>query len=83
MQRMNGCRNYRKEQPWKIFIISMWKEVRLQNQYSNLILNLDHIALIIELLGCIPKHVALSGKCSKNYFERKGELKHIKKLKPW
>lgn len=43
----------------------------------------DHIALIIELLGRIPRHVALSGKYSKNYFTRKGELKHIKKLKPW
>jgi len=43
----------------------------------------DHIALIIELLGRIPRHVALNGKYSKEFFSRKGELKHIKKLKPW
>jgi len=43
----------------------------------------DHIALIIELLGRVPRHVALAGKYSKEFFTRKGELKHIKKLKPW
>ncbi|XP_065640952.1 SRSF protein kinase 3 isoform X2 [Hydra vulgaris] len=43
----------------------------------------DHIALIMELLGRIPRHVALSGKYSKEFFTRKGELKHIKRLKPW
>jgi len=43
----------------------------------------DHIALIMELLGRLPKHVSLSGKYSRDYFTRKGELKHIKKLRPW
>merc|ERR1719494_1648819 len=42
----------------------------------------DHIALIVELMGRIPRHIALSGKYSKEYFTKKGDLKHIKKLKP-
>jgi serine/threonine protein kinase len=43
----------------------------------------DHLAHIIELLGAIPKHIATSGKYSRDYFNRKGELRHISKLKPW
>ncbi|XP_058641698.1 SRSF protein kinase 1a isoform X2 [Onychostoma macrolepis] len=43
----------------------------------------DHLALIIELLGYIPRHYALSGKFSQEYFSCKGDLKHITKLKPW
>ena len=43
----------------------------------------DHIAMFQELLGKIPKKVALNGKYSKNFFDRKGNLKHIKQLKFW
>ncbi|XP_013979965.1 SRSF protein kinase 2 isoform X2 [Salmo salar] len=43
----------------------------------------DHIAHIIELLGVIPRHFALSGKYSREFFNRRGELRHITKLKPW
>ncbi|XP_034553835.1 SRSF protein kinase 2-like [Notolabrus celidotus] len=43
----------------------------------------DHIAHIIELLGPLPSHFALSGRNSKKYFNRKGNLRHISKLKPW
>uniref|UniRef100_A0A668A9B0 non-specific serine/threonine protein kinase n=1 Tax=Myripristis murdjan TaxID=586833 RepID=A0A668A9B0_9TELE len=43
----------------------------------------DHLALIIELLGKIPRHYALSGKFSQEYFTKRGDLKHITKLKPW
>lgn len=32
----------------------------------------DHIAHIIELLGCIPRHFALSGKYSREFFNRRG-----------
>ncbi len=32
----------------------------------------DHIAHIIELIGQIPKEIALSGKYSKDYFNKKG-----------
>ncbi|XP_039972150.1 SRSF protein kinase 2-like isoform X2 [Xiphias gladius] len=43
----------------------------------------DHIAHIIELLGPLPSQFALSGRNSKRYFNRKGQLQHISKLKPW
>ncbi|XP_030274603.1 SRSF protein kinase 2-like isoform X4 [Sparus aurata] len=43
----------------------------------------DHIAHIIELLGELPSQFALSGRNSKRYFNRKGQLRHISKLKPW
>ena len=43
----------------------------------------DHLAHIIELCGKLPKHVALSGKFSKNLFKKNGSMKNILKLKPW
>ncbi|PPR07639.1 hypothetical protein CVT24_006547 [Panaeolus cyanescens] len=43
----------------------------------------DHIAQIIELLGEIPKSIAFSGKYSHEFFNRKGELRHINKLRYW
>jgi hypothetical protein len=38
---------------------------------------------MIELLGPIPKSLALSGKNSSDYFDRKGQLKNISELKDW
>uniref|UniRef100_A0A8C2AXB0 non-specific serine/threonine protein kinase n=1 Tax=Cyprinus carpio TaxID=7962 RepID=A0A8C2AXB0_CYPCA len=43
----------------------------------------DHIALIIELLGKIPRKLIMNGKYSKEFFTKKGDLRHITKLKPW
>lgn len=43
----------------------------------------DHLAHIIELLGEIPRRIALSGRHSRAFFNKKGELKHITGLKPW
>nr|XP_057909932.1 SRSF protein kinase 2-like [Doryrhamphus excisus] len=43
----------------------------------------DHIAHIIELLGALPSQFALSGKKYKIFFNQKGQLRHISKLKPW
>ncbi|KAL1266057.1 hypothetical protein QQF64_004084 [Cirrhinus molitorella] len=43
----------------------------------------DHIALIIELLGKIPRKLVMNGKYSKEFFTKKGDLRHITKLKPW
>ena len=34
----------------------------------------DHLAHIIELLGPIPKHIALSGKYSKEFFNKRGNI---------
>ncbi|KAF9205701.1 serine/threonine protein kinase, CMGC group [Haplosporangium sp. Z 27] len=43
----------------------------------------DHMAQIIELMGNFPKKLALSGKYSQELFNRKGELRHIHKLRMW
>ncbi|XP_041748421.1 SRSF protein kinase 2 isoform X1 [Coregonus clupeaformis] len=43
----------------------------------------DHIAHIIELLGPLPSQFALSGRNSRRYFNHKGQLRHISRLKPW
>lgn len=32
----------------------------------------DHLAHVIELLGPIPRHIALAGKYSREFFNRKG-----------
>ncbi|KAG0019660.1 serine/threonine protein kinase, CMGC group [Podila clonocystis] len=45
--------------------------------------NDDHMAQIIELIGNYPKRLALSGKYSQELFNRKGELRHIHKLRIW
>jgi len=43
----------------------------------------DHLAMFQELLGKIPKRIALEGKYSKSFFDKRGGLKHIKQLKYW
>lgn len=43
----------------------------------------DHIAQIIELLGKIPSNVLKDGKFTREFFNSRGELRNISKLKPW
>ena len=43
----------------------------------------DHLAQCIELMGKFPKKLALTGEYARNFFNRRGELKHIQSLKPW
>ncbi|KAF8333935.1 kinase-like domain-containing protein [Cantharellus anzutake] len=43
----------------------------------------DHIAQIIELVGEFPKTIAFSGRYSSDFFNRKGELRHIHRLRFW
>ncbi|XP_071331631.1 SRSF protein kinase 3 [Trachinotus anak] len=43
----------------------------------------DHIAQIMELLGKIPPAVALSGKYSAEYFNRRGDLLRVGPLRLW
>lgn len=43
----------------------------------------DHMAQIIELLGDVPRSLALGGRYSKELFKKTGELKHIHKLRYW
>jgi hypothetical protein len=43
----------------------------------------DHLAQMIELLGQFPKHMTTVGKYSSEFFNRKGQLRHIHKLRFW
>lgn len=43
----------------------------------------DHIAQIIDLLGEISKSIAFAREYSHEFFNRKGELRHINKLHYW
>eukprot|EP00026_Physarum_polycephalum_P005923 Phypoly_transcript_05962.p1 GENE.Phypoly_transcript_05962~~Phypoly_transcript_05962.p1 ORF type:complete len:290 (+),score=45.37 Phypoly_transcript_05962:763-1632(+) len=42
----------------------------------------DHLALMIELLGRMPRSFITKGSKSEKYFNSKGELKYIRKLGP-
>lgn len=44
--------------------------------------NEDHLSLMIEALGKIPKNFALSGRRSREYFNKNGQLLHIKDIQP-
>eukprot|EP00064_Thunnus_orientalis_P000280 superscaffoldBa00000014_g280 len=50
---------------------------------GSLSLEEDHIAQIMELLGKIPPAVALSGKYSAEYFNHRGDLRHVGLLRFW
>ncbi|CAI9298973.1 unnamed protein product [Lactuca saligna] len=41
----------------------------------------DHLALMMELLGKIPRKIAVGGLRSKEYFDRYGDLKRIRRIK--
>ncbi|CAM8905107.1 unnamed protein product [Rhodiola kirilowii] len=43
----------------------------------------DHLALMMELLGKMPRKIAVGGAQSKEYFDRHGDLKRIRRLKFW
>ncbi|KAL3580953.1 hypothetical protein D5086_018788 [Populus alba] len=43
----------------------------------------DHLALMMELLGMMPRKVALGGRYSRDFFNRYGDLKHIRRLRFW
>jgi len=43
----------------------------------------DHLAQMMELLGRMPKNMALSGKHSKKYFNSQGHLRRISGLNYW
>ncbi|KAK9284213.1 hypothetical protein L1049_023382 [Liquidambar formosana] len=43
----------------------------------------DHLALMMELLGKIPRKIAVGGARSKDLFDRHGDLKRIRRLKFW
>ncbi|KAI9361803.1 kinase-like domain-containing protein [Pilaira anomala] len=41
----------------------------------------DHLAQILELMRTVPKLLTTGGEYSREFFERSGKLKHIKKLR--
>merc|ERR1719235_2220079 len=43
----------------------------------------DHLALFTELLGPMPGALIARGRRSPTYFNRKGDLRHIKSLRFW
>ncbi|KAK9767131.1 serine/threonine protein kinase, CMGC [Basidiobolus ranarum] len=43
----------------------------------------DHLAQAIELLGNLPKPLLATGKLAEEYFNSRGELKRIQKLRHW
>lgn len=43
----------------------------------------DHLAQMMELLGRMPKNMALSGKHSKKFFDSQGHLRKISGLNYW
>lgn len=43
----------------------------------------DHLAHIIELLGDIPLNITQTGKYARTFFNKKGQLRNIRSLKPW
>nr|GAT46892.1 kinase-like protein [Mycena chlorophos] len=43
----------------------------------------DHMAQIMELVGEVPKAISAGGKYSSEFFNRRGELRHISKLRFW
>ncbi len=45
--------------------------------------NDDHLALMIETLGPLPKNMIATGKYSKNYFDKQGELIKIHNIKEY
>ena len=43
----------------------------------------DHLALMMELLGRMPKKLTAQGEYSSDFFTRQGELRRIKELDRW
>ena len=43
----------------------------------------DHLAHVIELLGPIPAYIINRGKYSREYFTKRGDLRHIVDLQFW
>ncbi|XP_020536265.1 serine/threonine-protein kinase SRPK isoform X2 [Jatropha curcas] len=43
----------------------------------------DHLALMMELIGVMPRKIALGGKYSRDFFNKHGDLRHIRRLRFW
>eukprot|EP00466_Bigelowiella_natans_P009984 jgi/Bigna1/55672/estExt_Genewise1Plus.C_670026 len=54
-----------------------------EDEYGHHSRDEDHLALIIELLGPMPKKLTKDGKYSKQFFSSKGQLRNIQQLDSW
>ncbi|CAL1373097.1 unnamed protein product [Linum trigynum] len=45
--------------------------------------DVDHLALMMELLGMMPRKIALGGRYSRDFFNKFGDLRHIRRLRFW
>lgn len=43
----------------------------------------DHMALVMELMGDMDMELKMGGRYSRELFDSKGNLRHIRSLKPW
>ena len=43
----------------------------------------DHLALFMELLGRLPRRVSSSGTNAREFFNSRGDLRHITRLHNW
>ncbi|WZZ52755.1 hypothetical protein YC2023_052862 [Brassica napus] len=43
----------------------------------------EHLPLMMELLGMMPRKIALGGRYSRDLFNRHGDLGHIRRLRFW
>lgn len=68
------------EHPCYICLFSIPTNCRSGDDYDR---DEDHLAQCMELLGKLPEKLVHEGKYSRQYFNRKSELRHIHSLKMW
>ncbi|XAR69688.1 Non-specific serine/threonine protein kinase [Bertholletia excelsa] len=49
--------------------------------FDNIDKDEDHLALMMELLGMMPRKIALGGRYSRDFFNRYGKLRHTRRLR--
>mmetsp|Transcript_31492 Transcript_31492/g.76840 ORF Transcript_31492/g.76840 Transcript_31492/m.76840 type:complete len:207 (+) Transcript_31492:599-1219(+) len=54
-----------------------------EDEYGHHSRDEDHLALIIELLGSMPKTLTRDGKYSRQFFNSNGQLRNIQQLDSW
>ncbi|RVW54401.1 SRSF protein kinase 1 [Vitis vinifera] len=59
------------------------EELKKEKVASSRLKKKDHLALMMELLGMMPRKIALGGRYSRDFFNRYGDLRHIRRLRFW
>ncbi|KAK9127621.1 hypothetical protein Syun_016418 [Stephania yunnanensis] len=70
--------NFDRDERALISLVKQAGEPRLVGPGQN-----DHLALMMELLGMMPRKIALGGRYSRDFFNRYGDLRHIRRLRFW